>query len=332
MAGPNSLLLLSGDRHRSGRQVIWPPFHGARMCACSQWMCDAALREFRRWRPGEELVIQERMQRIPLEVILRAVFGAQNEERVAAYRDLVRAGPAEVNPLPLHPSLPRARVRGPRPGSARHPWSHRRSAAARPPRLLPCPPSAGPATGGALPFAERPDPPAPPRGMPERSRRRRRSRAMDDGGEPIPLAPEEARLLDEVLDAVVPPSEDGRLPGAGALGTAATLRRRASGDAALRATLQQGLAVLASRLGQRGLSALPPAERIATLESLGSDVPGFLPSIVFHAYTAYYQHPRVLDGLGLPGRPPFPEGYDLEPGDLAGLAKVRARGRLYREV
>ena len=146
-----------------------------------------------------------------------------------------------------------------------------------------------------------------------------------------PLAPEQLRLLEEVLDALIPPSEDGRMPGAGEIGAAETLRERAESDAGLRAALEAGLAALAGRLAEGGLRALPPAERMRALESLGDEVPAFLPSLVFHTFTAYYQHPRVLEGLGLPGRPPFPEGYDLEPGDLSGLEKVRARGRLYRE-
>lgn len=101
VAGSNSLLLLSGDRHRRERQVISPPFHGARMRAYAGIMRGAALRELARWRAGQQVVVQERMQRISLEVILRAVFGAQDEERVEAYRKLVRSGLAEVNPLPL---------------------------------------------------------------------------------------------------------------------------------------------------------------------------------------------------------------------------------------
>jgi hypothetical protein len=50
-------------------------------------------------------------------------------------------------------------------------------------------------------------------------------------------------------------------------------------------------------------------------------------------YSAYYQHPRVLSGLGLEPRPPHPKGYALEQPDLdALLAPVRARAKLYRDV
>ena len=40
----------------------------------------------------------------------------------------------------------------------------------------------------------------------------------------------------------------------------------------------------------------------------------------------------VLVGLGLEPRPPHPKGYELEPGNLDALERVRARGKLYREA
>jgi hypothetical protein len=55
--------------------------------------------------------------------------------------------------------------------------------------------------------------------------------------------------------------------------------------------------------------------------------PGFLPGLVFQVYSAYYQHPRVLSGLGLEPRPPHPKGYALEQPDLDALLAPRARAR-----
>ena len=61
--------------------------------------------------------------------------------------------------------------------------------------------------------------------------------------------------------------------------------------------------------------------------------PGFLPGLVFQVYCAYYQHPRVLSGLGLEPRAPHPQGYPLEQPDLdALLAPVRARAKQYRDA
>jgi hypothetical protein len=68
------------------------------------------------------------------------------------------------------------------------------------------------------------------------------------------------------------------------------------------------------------------------LRELEVSEPGFVPGLVFQTYATYYQHPRVLEALGVDPRPPHPKGYDLEPGDLSALERVRARGRLYRET
>ena len=46
----------------------------------------------------------------------------------------------------------------------------------------------------------------------------------------------------------------------------------------------------------------------------------------------YYQNPAVVTALGLEPRPPHPDGYELEPGDLGLLADVRKSGKLYRDV
>ena len=50
-----------------------------------------------------------------------------------------------------------------------------------------------------------------------------------------------------------------------------------------------------------------------------------------HTYTGYYQHPRVLEALGLETRPPHPTGYPTIEGDLTLLDAVRGRARMYRE-
>jgi hypothetical protein len=103
----------------------------------------------------------------------------------------------------------------------------------------------------------------------------------------------------------------------------------------LHATVNAGLEALAALARQRGyedFAGVPADERAALLEALGETQPGFVPGLLFQTYTAYYQHPRVLEGLGLEPRPPFPLGYPLEPGDLSGLDAVRARGKLYRDA
>jgi Gluconate 2-dehydrogenase subunit 3 len=157
---------------------------------------------------------------------------------------------------------------------------------------------------------------------------------MTDAEREPPLSPAEARALAAVLDALVPPSADGRLPGAGALGLAQRVEDAMAGSPALAAAVRSGLAALealARGHGAAGLDALAPAPCEALLRELAAREPGFVPGLLFHTYAGYYQHPEVLAGLGLEPRPPFPKGYAVEPSDLdALLAPVRRRAPLYR--
>ncbi len=57
----------------------------------------------------------------------------------------------------------------------------------------------------------------------------------------------------------------------------------------------------------------------------------FILPLTLHVYTGYYQHPRVVEALGLEARPPHPKGYEMQPNDLSLLDAVRRRPRLYRE-
>jgi len=145
---------------------------------------------------------------------------------------------------------------------------------------------------------------------------------------------DEAHALARVLDAVLPPSEDGRLPGAGALGIAGAIEGAVRRSPDLGVALRAGLAALetlARHRGPGGFEALAPPEREAALRELAAEQPGFLPGLLFHAYAAYYQHPRVLEGLGLEPRPPHPKGYEMRESDLALLDAVRRRPALHRK-
>jgi Gluconate 2-dehydrogenase subunit 3 len=151
---------------------------------------------------------------------------------------------------------------------------------------------------------------------------------MLDDPRPHAFSVEEARTLASVLDYLLPPSSDGRLPGAGALGVGRHVEAALAKAPDLRAMVVEGLGALvalARRRNADGFGALPPAERLAAL-----DEQGFVFPLLFQACTGYYQHPKVLEHLGLDPRPPHPKGYELAPGDLTLLDPVRRRAKLYR--
>jgi hypothetical protein len=102
----------------------------------------------------------------------------------------------------------------------------------------------------------------------------------------------------------------------------------------LAATVRRALAALAALARERGapaLDALALEAREALVREVAAREPGFVPGLLFHTYAGYYQHPAVLAGIGLEPRPPFPQGYAIEPSDLDSLlAPVRGRAPLYR--
>jgi hypothetical protein len=145
------------------------------------------------------------------------------------------------------------------------------------------------------------------------------------------FSPHEARALARVLDEIIPPSGDGRLPGAGELGLVRYIDQHAP---ELRPTIVQGLSALdelANARGARDFAALPRDERLSALNQVATAQPAFLPGLILQTYAAYYQNDRVLEGLGLEARPPYPDGYKMEPSDLSLLDGVRRRDKLYRD-
>jgi hypothetical protein len=149
------------------------------------------------------------------------------------------------------------------------------------------------------------------------------------------FSPEQAAALSHVLDLLIPPSADGRMPGAGEAGVGARIGATAERDAGLAAAVSAGLAALDDEARTRGASgfvALAAPDRLAALQAIAPAQPGFVPGLLFHTYAGYYQEGRVLEGLGLEARPPFPKGYAMEPFDESLLAGVKRRGKRYRDV
>ncbi|MFI9412137.1 cytochrome P450 [Nocardia gamkensis] len=78
--GPGSLFALTGTQHRKQRKLLTPPFHGRRLAVYDSLIEAEAVREMRSWPVGREFATMDSMMRITLNVILRAVFGAEGAE------------------------------------------------------------------------------------------------------------------------------------------------------------------------------------------------------------------------------------------------------------
>jgi cytochrome P450 len=82
LVGAKSLLLLEGEEHLARRKVMLPPFHGERMRTYEGVMRSAAQRELASWPENRPFAVHPSMQAITLEVIMRAVFGVADRERL----------------------------------------------------------------------------------------------------------------------------------------------------------------------------------------------------------------------------------------------------------
>jgi hypothetical protein len=146
---------------------------------------------------------------------------------------------------------------------------------------------------------------------------------------------EQEDILCALLDEVIPPSSDGRLPGAGGLDLIGHVARTVQQTPMLAPVVQYGLSAIAELAGTRGpdgWAGLARAERSALLAEFAAGDQLFMPALLFLAYSGYYQHPRVVEALGLEARPPHPKGYAMEAFDTTLLDAVRRRGKIYRDV
>lgn len=81
LVGENSLLLIEGDRHKKRRKLLLPPFHGERMQAYGQLICDLTHKIFGKLQPGQSFVARQVTQEVSLQVILEAVYGLHDGNR-----------------------------------------------------------------------------------------------------------------------------------------------------------------------------------------------------------------------------------------------------------
>jgi cytochrome P450 len=85
--GPNSVILLDEDPHLRQRKLLLPAFHGEHMQRLSGLMAELAEREAASWPSGERVALHPRLQRLTLEIILRAVFGLERGAQLDALRE-----------------------------------------------------------------------------------------------------------------------------------------------------------------------------------------------------------------------------------------------------
>ncbi len=139
----------------------------------------------------------------------------------------------------------------------------------------------------------------------------------------------DSSFMKAFLNVVIPPSEDGTLPGAGKLGLASKVADDLESDATLGAVVEAGLSAVREAASgvEGGFAAMSLAEQVAAIESQVAAHPLLMAGITRYLYLAYYQHPAVLVGIGEPERPRFPGGFEIEAMDPELMELLLSRQR-----
>jgi len=139
-----------------------------------------------------------------------------------------------------------------------------------------------------------------------------------------PLTLAQTELLSDLLNVLIPASDDGLMPGAGELDLKGYLQLQSPDViAVVRQVLNHFSADFQS------MSAVEGHQRVVAFSKAE---PGLFETLLFHTYACYYQDDRVMTGIGLAAGPPFPRGNSLDSGDLTSLDKVVSNSRGYRRV
>ncbi len=105
--GPNSVLTLDDAPHMQQRKLLLPPFHGEQIRRYGELMREITLQEMESWPVGEPFALRPHTQRITLAVIMRAVFGVHDEERLTRFGRLIEEFSKRVNLVIAFPALRR---------------------------------------------------------------------------------------------------------------------------------------------------------------------------------------------------------------------------------
>jgi cytochrome P450 family 135 len=87
--GPNSVLTLDDEPHMRQRKLLLPPFHGERVQRYGELIVEMTRDEMRSWPVGEPFALRPHTTRITLAVIMRAVFGVHDRDRLTRFEGLI---------------------------------------------------------------------------------------------------------------------------------------------------------------------------------------------------------------------------------------------------
>jgi cytochrome P450 len=108
LIGQKSVILLDESAHLEQRKLLLPAFHGEKMQRLVGLMSELTRREVDSWPLERPVALHGPLQRLTLEIILRAVFGLEQGARLDQLRDLLtQVLTFSESPLSVLPALRR---------------------------------------------------------------------------------------------------------------------------------------------------------------------------------------------------------------------------------
>jgi len=77
---------------------------------------------------------------------------------------------------------------------------------------------------------------------------------------------------------------------------------------------------------------LDAGRQLAVAETFRAEQPALAGLLAAITVQCYYRDDRVMRSLDMEARPPFPKGFEVEPGDWSLLDPVRVRPKFYRDA
>ena len=135
-------------------------------------------------------------------------------------------------------------------------------------------------------------------------------------------------VLAAILDRLVPTIED--LPPAGQMGLTPEVVRLAGKQDRFWGLFAGAMESFTAK--NPSFVALDGEAQDRAIRSFESGSPEFFGALLSICYIVYYKDPRVHGRLGWDGKPPQPDGQEMEPWDDSVLENIRKREPFWRRV
>ena len=156
---------------------------------------------------------------------------------------------------------------------------------------------------------------------------------MPDNDNETKLTDADRLVLSAVMDLIVPAVDE--LPGAGEMGLAEAAEELAGKESKYGVSLgrvMEALSLEPSARAEGGFAALDEEQRIAALQVLEANMPGYFDDFVDLVYIVYYSDERVHKRIGWRSGPLQPLGWEMPAWDPSVLETVSKRKPFWRKV